>query len=723
MAAVPHDVNLSGSASPASPHSSTGQIPLEQPPKLKGRRKLLQSLQRISSSPALTRRGRSASAGYRQNGKASLSCVSLSQTAYNPCLGNGSSAQLYGGLNANPTAPGVTSTPPEPHDENARIRLVGSESSSRVIRLPTEMRPGSRGSPAAPDVSGDLTSEPSTSQPKKPFDFWASMPSELKVLIFHYLTPKEVVRCSAVSKKWHKMCYDGQLWTTIDTTDYYGDVSSDGLVKIITAAGPFVRDLNLRGCVQLRDKWRSEGERMTDLCRNIERFSLEGCRIDKTSMHCFLLRNPRLQYINVSGLSSVTNSAMKIVAQACPQLQVLNVSWCTSVDTAGLAKVIEACPHLKDLRASEIRGFDDVDFALELFERNTLERLLVSRTDLTDESLQALMHGLDPEMDVLDERVIVPPRRLRHLDLHRCAALTDDGVKSLAHNVPDLEGLQLSQCSELTDESVTAVIKTTPRLSHLDLEDMEHLSNNTLVELAKAPCADHLEHLNISYCESMGDVGMLQIMKSCPALRSVEMDNTRVSDLTLMEASLRIRRRGYSEELPRVGLRLVIFDCANVTWAGVKEVLSSNAYVPRVRKSMQAVSVVAQTVLPDQPAAAPAVITSSITPPPSPPLYPSAVIQLKCFYGWQMTVDEHNKRVLRGDLAAASRLDRKWADYMIAHEEAGTAGAGARRRRRRAHAAEQVYEQDEEADGGEGAPAGGARRRRAQSSGSSCVIM
>ncbi|KAJ5786305.1 uncharacterized protein N7503_011517 [Penicillium pulvis] len=730
MASPTTEVIPSPEISPASPTSSTGQIPLEQPPKLKGRQKLLQSLQRMSSSPTLPRRGRSASTGYRRDHKASLSCVSLS-SGYSPCLGNGSSSQLYGGLNPRPATPGCSGSPSEyPDLDNARIRVVGTESphaQPRTVPLPFDVRPASRGSPRRSAIleAPGVVEEIALPEPEsvRTLDFWGDMPQELKVEIFRYLTPQEIVRCSSVSKMWHDMCYDGQLWSKVDTTDYYQKIPSDVLVKLMTCGGPFVRDLNLRGCIQLREKWSSDGERISDLCRNVVTFSLEGSKIDKTSMHYFLLRNSRLEYINLSGLKSVTNSSMKIIAQSCPRLEVLNISWCQQVESKGLRRVFQSCGRLKDLRASEIQAFDDEDFANELFERNNLERLAISRTNLTDEALKVLMHGVDPEMDVLTDRPIVPPRRFRHLDLHHCSALTDAGLKSLAFNVPDLEGLQVSQCPELTDASIIDIIRTTPRLSHLELEDLDKLTNNSLVELAKSPCAQRLEHLNISYCESLGDTGMLQVMKNCPKLRSVEMDNTRVSDLTLMEASFRVRRRGYGEDFPQVGLRLVVFDCANVTWAGVKEVLSSNAYIPRARKPVSAVVTVTQTSDAGSSPMTTTYVTPTSTPSPS-PTYPSEIIQLKCFYVWQMTVDEHTKRVLRGDLSAASRLDRKWADYMMATEEAGAAGAGARRRRRRAREAERLYnaDEDEEDAFGVGSISGQGRRRRAQSGGG-CALM
>ena len=703
--------------------------PTDQPYKLKGRRRLLQSLQRMSSSPALNRRGRSASTGYTSDGKASLSCISLSST-YTSCFGDGGAPQLYDGLNARPVTPVPRASPAQRANDGPPIRLVATDAGlltnqPRTVGLPVDLRPTSRG---APTPTGEAPVDAVTASPPAPktktFDFWKATPDELKMTILSYLSPKELVRCSAVCKTWNKWCYDGQLWSNVDASEYYRDISADGLVKLITAGGPFVRDLNLRGCIQLQDKWSSEGQKILDVCRNVVNFSIEGCRLDKPQIQHFLIQNRRLENINLTGLSSVFNSAMRTIAECCPLLETLNVSWCNNVDTRGLKRIVQSCPQLKDLRASEIEGFKNEDFCLQLFERNTLERLVISRTDLTNRSLKALMWGPNPEFDVLTDRPMVPPRRFKHLDLHQCTDVTDDGIRSLVHTVPELEGLQISQCSELSDLAVIDIIRSTPLLTHLELEDLENLTNDTLIELANAPCASRLEHLNISYCEVLGDIGMLQIMKNCTNIRSLEMDNTRISDLTLMEASARARKRGYNEHIPEAGLRLVVFDCANVTWAGVKEVLSSNCYIPRSGKSNSAVVTITQTASDSGVPLTPKSGSPSPSPSPAAMVYPNHIVSLKCFYGWQMTVDEHTKRVLRGDLAAASRLDRKWADYMMATEEAGAAGAGARRRRRRAREAERLYnaaDDDEDVFGIGGLSAFGGRRRRAQSG--NCAVM
>ncbi|MCJ1231950.1 hypothetical protein MMC12_008630, partial [Toensbergia leucococca] len=421
-----HLIEAPGVFTPTSPNSES--LPMDPPAKLKGRKRILQSLQRISSSPSLAKMGRTPSSAYRSGGRGSMSCVSLSSSgfAYGHTYGNSYSSYSSAGFSTAPTSVPGTPGLESPHSESrARIRIVDGEVASHAsvsptsVPLPADLRPGSKEMqlPPTPEVtegSNDYFAKPAARakgfQRRINSDFWGEMPNEITVQIFQFLRPKEIVKCSAVSKSWHKMCFDGQLWINLDTTEFYREIPSESLIKIITAAGPFVRDLNLRGCVQMRERWGSDGQKITEVCRNLENFSIEGCRIDRSSVHYFLLRNPRLVHINVSGLSALNNSAMKIIAQSCQQLEHLNVSWCQHIDTKGLQKVVQACPKLKDLRAGEIKGFNDKEFLLDLFNRNTLERLVVSHcTDLDDEALQILIQGEEPEIDPLTERAIVPP--------------------------------------------------------------------------------------------------------------------------------------------------------------------------------------------------------------------------------------------------------------------------------------------------------------------------
>lgn len=556
-------------------------------------------------------------------------------------------------------------------------------SSQGTIPLPADLRCSRN------DTASRARSRAASAAALKPlFRFWEKMPHEIKVHIFSFLHPRQLVQASRVSKLFYRVCFDGQLWTRLDASEFYQDIPAESLSRIILAAGPFIKDLNLRGCVQVEHYKRAEV--LAKACKNLINATLEGCRnFQKHTLHSLLESNQKLVHLNLTGLTAVSNKSCRIISESCPQLESFQVSWCGKVDHRGIKAVIDGCTQLKDLCAGEVRGFDDLELARTIFETNRLEKLVLSGcAELTDEALKVIMHGDDPEIDILTEIPMVPPRRLRHLNLSRCSQLTDDGVRALGYLTPDLEGLQLSRCRSLTNAALEPVLASTPRLTHLELEDLEHLTNDLLSEhLVKAPCASTLEHLSLSYCESLGDVGMLPVMQTCVSLQSVDLDNTRISDLTLAEAAAMVNKRSQrvlqSGNKPQVTLKMVVYDCQHVTWTGIREVLFRNAQV---------------RPLPGRP--------GRVT-------YPSETVSLKCFYGFQMTVDEHQKRVLRGELDAASRLERKWADYMQATEEAGMPGSGGRRRRRRAREAHALMNQE---DGG------AVGRRRARTMGS-CFVM
>ncbi|KAI1646129.1 RNI-like protein [Daldinia loculata] len=657
---------------------SPGVVPLEGRPKEKRRQRLLQGIQRMSSSPSLQQNGRSRSSSSPYGMRGSLSCASLAAT---PAYGQYTSGSVTPGYFSN----GQSSIPGSPAVEHPGFDGIETRIARRVPNVSTtQLNPTTVSLPV--DIAA--TRSRSGTVRKLPFDFWARMPDEIRLHIFSYLRPKELIRISRTSKEFQKFCFDGQLWTHFDATEFYMEIPAEALAKIILAAGPFVKDLNIRGCLQIEHYKRAEV--IVTACKNLINATLEGCRnFQRTTLHNLIKSNEGLANLNLTSMTAVTNSTCKIISQHCPQLESLNVSWCKYMDARGVKMVVLGCPRLRELRAGEIKGFNSIGVAEAIFTTNKLERLVLSGcVDLDDEAFKTMIHGTEPEIDILTDRPVVPPRKLRHLDLSRCSQLTSQAVGVLGHLVPDLQGLQLSGCTSLTDAALQPILASTPRLTHLELEELSELTNDFLSEhLAKAPCAPKLKHLSVSYCENLSDIGMLPVMKNCVSLESVDMDNTRIGDLVLTEAAAMVRSRSartpLSASRPHIGLRLVVYDCQMVTWTGVREILSWNAEIRRPSER-------------------------STT-------YPTEIIGLKCFYGWQQTVDQHTLRVLKGDFAAAARLERKWADYMQAVEEAGAGGAGSRRRRRRARAAQMLHADEE------GGPAAG--RRRARTVAANCVVM
>jgi len=238
------------------------------------------------------------------------------------------------------------------------------------------------------------------------------------------------------------------------------------------------------------------------------------------------MRNPQLAHVNISGLNSVTNSTCRMLAQSCPSVQSLNVSFCTNADARGLKRVVENCRGLKELRACELH-INDAGLMQVLFKRNTIERLQLADTvGVTDEHIRLLVEGVDPEIDPFTDRSDAPPRKLVHLDLGRCTLLTDNALRHLTGNAPNLQHLELGGVVSLTDAGFSQLLPTLPKLTHLDIEECVELSNTTLFGIARGPAAKLLEHLQVSYCENMGDGGIMELLRKCEKLRNLEMDNS-----------------------------------------------------------------------------------------------------------------------------------------------------------------------------------------------------
>ncbi|PHH61822.1 hypothetical protein CDD81_7925 [Ophiocordyceps australis] len=670
----------------------------ELPNKAKGRHRLLRGLQRISSSPSLNGLRRSKSVGSPYSTRSTLSCVSLaapgpSQTPPAPrCSSPLVSQTSSHSISTAPMSlrtPTATSDSPlysDPTQDYLAVRKIEntiSPTSPAISTLPTELR--------CSRLEGQQSRNRSNCHAlQRPlFSFWDNMPYEISIQIFSHLKPKELARASRVGKLFHQFCFDGQLWTSLDASSFYREIPAESLTRIILAAGPFVKNLNLRGCVQIEHYKRTEA--IISACNNLVNATLEGCHnFPKGAVHSLLKSNENLVHLNLTGLSAVTNSSCRLIAQSCPRLESLNVSWCEKVRARGIKAVIESCSRLKDLRAGEVRGFDDLAVARSIFESNNLEKLvLCGCLELSDDALRIMMHGDDPEIDILTYKPLVPPRKLRHLDLSRCHRLSSEGVKAIAHVTPYLQGLQLSGCKTLTDGAIEPILASTPSLTLLELEEMAQLTNSLLADhLARSPCVSRLEHLSLSYCENIGDIGMLPVMQNCVGLRSADLDNTRISDLVLAEAAALVLKRSSrsrnANTKPKFTLQLAVYDCQNVTWTGIREILFRNTQVRPVPG-----------------------IPGHIT-------YPTEAIGLKCFYGFQMTVDEHQKRVLQGDLDSANRLERKWSEYMQASEDAEADVTAYGRRRRRAREAQAAHLEEE--DGGVGG------RRRARTLGA-CLVM
>jgi F-box/leucine-rich repeat protein 2/20 len=221
-----------------------------------------------------------------------------------------------------------------------------------------------------------------------------------------------------------------------------------------------------------------------------------------------------------------------------------------------------------------------------------------------------------------------------------------------------------------------------------------------------------LRHLNVSDCEIMDDIGVLALLQSCTGLHSLELDNTSISDLVLIETAAMVRRRAPRTNLtgvfpcpPTIGLFLRAHDCPKVTWTGIRGILSHNAEVITTNETAQIMEPKKEPinspetvteVSSSQPASNAQLLLSDYATPGTHNLhehtYPTQIIAIYMdFYAYQQILDEHTRRVLRVDLPAARRLELRSAELVVAHEEMAAGGGRRRLERRRAREAQRTW--------------------------------
>ena len=473
---------------------------------------------------------------------------------------------------------------------------------------------------------------------------------------------------------------------------------------MLVSAGPFLRHLNLRGCVQVKP---NDLFYLATRTTNLFSLSLEGCQIkDSSSLSSLLSRNPFLQTLDVSGLQGMTDEVAAKIAKNCPDLEVLDLGWCSNLSGVGLLDIVSFCTKIQRLRLCESNAFNGhqtQELMLALRDLENLQVLVLSGCrHITDDLLRFYLQG--HQLDPAPESEEIYPLPIRQLNLSRIPNLSNATLRNLAGATPYLQRLELAGGTNGTaynNAGFAALLPHIPNLTHLDLEDNHLITDATLQLLASLPIAESLIHLQLSYCLEITDSGLVRILQRCTRLRNLEVDNTQAGDGMLMEAPRLVSRRSSSldpsSKHTPVGLRIAAYDCGSITWVGISEVLAQNLSLSRAHNNPRRNS--ADSIFHDD---------SYLSPAP--------IIRLKCTFEWQRLVDAHTRRCLRGEYAAAEHIGLAFSRWMMEEAEEGAWGGHARRRRRRALG---LVEQGE----GTFVMGVGRRRLRAFSAPNSCLVM
>ncbi|KAI5847737.1 hypothetical protein DFP73DRAFT_493128, partial [Morchella snyderi] len=456
-------------------------------------------------------------------------------------------------------------------------------------------------------------------------DLWTPLPPELKLHILRHLSHQDLLRTAPTSRDFAALTRDGQLWATLDTTRYYSRIPAAQLAALITTAAPFLRHLNLRGCLQLAADWRQDAVYFAP--QNLRSVILEGAQPAKSALGNIVHRNPHLTRLDIAGCRALTPSVARLIAQSLPELEALDISWCTALEPRGLRRIVEGCARLRDLRACGVPGFDDTAVMAAVHAANRITSLTMnSCAALTDDAIRTLCLGPSHLSGGAAASSPPPPRKLTRLAVAACPRLTDAALHVLAAHAPHLAAFEAAGDAALTDAGLAALFARARGLAHVDVEGCVAVSDAAVVALARHGA---VVYLNVGGCADVGDGGVVEVLRRCGGLRCVEADGTGVTDRVLDEAVRAVRYRGVGE------VAVAVYDCPGVTWEGVRGVMAQNAGGVGGR------------------------------------------VKVKCYFGWQAVVDTHWERCGRGEFGDADKVERAWAAFM-----AGEAGGGRRRRRR-----------------------------------------
>ncbi|KAJ8084671.1 hypothetical protein PM082_003446 [Marasmius tenuissimus] len=423
-----------------------------------------------------------------------------------------------------------------------------------------------------------------------------------------------LVRISRVSREWQSLVFDGQLWASLNLHSFPS--LPKGLIsRLANAGGQFTTALDLSGHAHLNANTLLDiADKLTtippdrDLASSsngstrLTTINLRGCSsVSTRSLHHLLVRSPLLERLCVKGLPVVTNTTCDILAMYCHKLISLDIGRCPHVDGEGILRMLSAHDwvDMKELHLNGLKNVSDKMMTTLAKAASYLEVLdLTDARQLHNTGIEAFVQAVDgqPSMEYLADGLKTMKRvtKLRRLSLSGCHLLTDGACAHLAGAIPAMEIYEMAGIGEeLKDEGLIKMLEMMPLIRKLDLEDACDVTDGVLVALT--PVAEdpvlldveddsnssgtrirvapeepgyRLEHLILSYASHITDNSLIDLIRHCPRLKALELDNTRIGSnvvRTFVEAT---RKRKIRNAL------IVAVDCRLVGEAVVRELSS-----------------------------------------------------------------------------------------------------------------------------------------------------
>ncbi|CAM9534788.1 unnamed protein product [Ascophyllum nodosum] len=289
---------------------------------------------------------------------------------------------------------------------------------------------------------------------------------------------------------------------------------------------PRIVHLNLSMCTQVNN---AIVRCVLQGCSALRQLYLDGCRhVTDAGFHLqqspfyVLLGAVSLETISVQGCPQVTGELVLHLRKICRNLKELDLARCKSVSSASVGRVFDSCPSLESLNVSFL---DVVDEAFEGI--NAIDLVAVEGdAAFASGGQRILLDQADEERGSLSRTPARPLAgspslpALRHLNLGRCAGVTDLALARIGGGFPGLEGVHLEHCLRVTDVGVRALAAGCRELRALGLGNCGQITDRAL-EALSVHCPS-LEWLDCSWCGDVTDKGFALLAEGCPGLEEVQ---------------------------------------------------------------------------------------------------------------------------------------------------------------------------------------------------------
>ncbi|XP_062984223.1 S-phase kinase-associated protein 2 isoform X2 [Elgaria multicarinata webbii] len=251
---------------------------------------------------------------------------------------------------------------------------------------------------------------------------WDTLPDELLLGIFSYLSLTELLKVSQVCQRWHRLSVDESLWQTLDLA---GKILLPGVIGQLLPLG-ITAFRCPRSCI---------GNPLFKTSRplQVQHMDLSNCTIKVADLQSILSRCQSLQNLSLEGLV-LSDDIIKNIAQNSSLVR-LNLSGCSGFSAETLELMLNSCPRLEELNLAWC------DF--------TIDHVKAAVNHIPPKVIQLNLSGYRQNLLMSDVKTLVERcPRLVHLDLSDSVMLKPECFQYF-HQLAYLEHLGLSRCYQI----------------------------------------------------------------------------------------------------------------------------------------------------------------------------------------------------------------------------------------------------------------------------------